>query len=170
MGCAFRSKPPKNVRHVDTSGLPQFTAIEERVIGINESRAVYAQFMKDMIDDVPVPFLEHAERLIGKYQRAIAKKATKRAILCDRGYSAGELPSKLKPKIIRQDYGHYTYNWFLTEYRTVPLSREGTARSRRYHRAKKTEKIQDYRRAICNESDDTDSGFISSHSIEYGFL
>ena len=93
MGCAFRSKPPKNVRHVDTSGLPQFTAIEERVIGINESRAVYAQFMKDMIDDVPVPFLEHAKRLIGKYQRAIAKKATKRAILCDRGYSAGELPS-----------------------------------------------------------------------------
>ena len=34
----------KNVRHVDRSGLPQFTAKEETVIGLNESREVYRDF------------------------------------------------------------------------------------------------------------------------------
>jgi hypothetical protein len=40
-----RSNPPKDVRHVDTSGRPQLTAIEERVIVINESRRVYHAFL-----------------------------------------------------------------------------------------------------------------------------
>jgi hypothetical protein len=39
-----RSKPPRSVRHADTSGLPQFTVIEERVFGINEQRQVYRVF------------------------------------------------------------------------------------------------------------------------------
>ncbi len=35
-----------NVRHVDTSGLPQFTAKEETGIGLNESREVFRDFEK----------------------------------------------------------------------------------------------------------------------------
>ncbi len=41
---ASPSRHCHNIRHVDTSGKPQFTAIEERVISINESRAVYQSF------------------------------------------------------------------------------------------------------------------------------
>jgi hypothetical protein len=119
-----RSKTPKDVRHVDTFGRPQFTAIEERVIEINESRRVYHDFLKHGIDDIPSAFLEHAKKLLDSYQRAIACKSKPRAILCDRGYFAGELPSKLKADIIRQEKGQYTYNWFLAEYRTAPLFRK----------------------------------------------
>ncbi len=42
---------------------------------------------------------------------------------CDQGYSANKVPPKLKPNIICQEYDQYTYNWFLVEYRTLPLSR-----------------------------------------------
>ena len=35
-----------NGRHVDTSCLPQFTATEETVIGLNESREVFRDFDK----------------------------------------------------------------------------------------------------------------------------
>ncbi len=37
-----------NVSHVDRSGLPQFTAMEETVIGLNESREVFRDFEKIM--------------------------------------------------------------------------------------------------------------------------
>ncbi len=48
----FRSKPTKDVRHVDTSGTAQFTATEHRVIEINESRRVYRDFLNDAMDVV----------------------------------------------------------------------------------------------------------------------
>jgi hypothetical protein len=55
---ASPSRYGHNVRHVDTSGKPQFTAIEERVIGINESRAVYQRFEENGgFDNVPIAFL-----------------------------------------------------------------------------------------------------------------
>ncbi len=41
---ASPSRFGRNVRHVDTSGKPQFTAIEECVISVNESRTVYQRF------------------------------------------------------------------------------------------------------------------------------
>jgi hypothetical protein len=66
----IKSNPraPKDVRHVNASGCLQFTVIEERVIGINESRAVYRNFLMDVIDEiVPVLFLKLAERLIMIY-------------------------------------------------------------------------------------------------------
>ncbi len=54
-----------NVRHVDRSGLPQFTATEETVIGLNESREVFRDFDKiGGFDDVPVQFLTIAKELI----------------------------------------------------------------------------------------------------------
>jgi hypothetical protein len=76
-----------NVRHVDRSGLPQFTATEETVIGLNESREVYHDF-QDIggFDDVPIGFLTIAKKLIWKYQRVLTKKASVKAILSDRGY------------------------------------------------------------------------------------
>jgi hypothetical protein len=100
-----------NVRHVDTSCLPQFTATEETVIRLNVSREVFRAFEKiGGFDDVPVQFLTIAKKLIWKYQRVLTKKASVKAILCYRGYSAGKLPPKLKPCIIRQEYNQYTYN------------------------------------------------------------
>ncbi len=36
LGGLHRSKPPKDVRYVDTFGTPQFTVTEERVIEIND--------------------------------------------------------------------------------------------------------------------------------------
>jgi hypothetical protein len=54
-------------------------------------------------DDVPIGFLTIAKKLIWKYQRVLTKKASVKALLCDRRYSAGKLPPKLKPRIIRQD-------------------------------------------------------------------
>ncbi len=76
-----------NVCHVDTSGLPQFTAKEETVIGLNESREVFRDFENLKIggfDDVPVRFLTIAKKLIWKYQRVLTKKTSVKAILCDR--------------------------------------------------------------------------------------
>ncbi len=65
-----------NVRHVDRSGLPQFTAKEETVIGLNESREVYRDFEEiGGFDDVPIGFLPIAKKLIWKYQRVLTKKA-----------------------------------------------------------------------------------------------
>ena len=62
----------KNVRHVDRSGLPQFTAREETVIGLNESREVYRDFQDNGgFDDVPIGFLSIAKKLIWKYQRVL---------------------------------------------------------------------------------------------------
>ncbi len=84
-----------NVRHVDRSGLPQFSATEETVIGLNESREVFRDFEEiGGFDDVPIGFLTIAKKLIWKYQRVLTKKASVKAILCDRGYSAGKLPRK----------------------------------------------------------------------------
>ncbi len=57
------SRHGHNVRHVDTSGKPQFTAIEERVIGLNESRAVYQNFeANEGFDNVPIAFLGCAKK------------------------------------------------------------------------------------------------------------
>ncbi len=93
-----------NVRHVDRSCLPQFTATEETVLGLNESREVFHDFEKiGGFDYVPVGFLTIAKTLIWKYQRVLTKKASVKAILCDSGYSVGKLLPKMKPGIIRQD-------------------------------------------------------------------
>ncbi len=80
-------------------------------------------------DDVPVQFLTMAKTLIWKYQRVLTKKVSVKAILCDRGYSAGKLPPKLKPGIIRQEYNQYTYNSFLVEYMTFPRRSTASIRS-----------------------------------------
>ena len=81
---ASPSRFGRNVRHVDTSGKPQFTAIEERVIGINESRAVYQRFEESGgFDKVPIAFLGCAKKPISEYQRAIARKASWQAILVE---------------------------------------------------------------------------------------
>jgi hypothetical protein len=169
LGGPHRSKLPRDVRHVDTAGRPQFTVTEERVIEINESRGVHHKFLKERMDDVPTAFRDDAKKLLDSYQREIARKSKLRAILSDRGYFAGELPSKLRPDVIRQERGHYTYNWFLAEYRTAPLSRKGrrVKHRRPHYGAKKAEKIQAYWRTICPDSDETDCGNISSHSVEY---
>jgi hypothetical protein len=114
-----------NVRPVDRSGLLQFMATEETVIGLNESREVFRDVEETGgFDDVPIGFLTIAKKLIWKYQRVLTKKASVKAILCNSGYSAGKLPRKLKPRIIRQEYNQYTYNLFLVEYMT--LSRRST--------------------------------------------
>ena len=102
----IRSKPTKDVRHVDTSGPAQFNATEERVIEINESRLVYQNFLNDALDDIPLAFWNDARKLLDSYQRAIACKSKQRAILSNSGYFAGELPSKLKPDVIRREKGH----------------------------------------------------------------
>jgi hypothetical protein len=100
------------------------------------------------MDDVPIAFFGHAKKLLDSYQQAIACKSKPRAILSDRGYFAGELPSKLKPDVIRREKGQYTYTWFLAEYRTAPLSRKGRrVKARPYYGAKKAEKLQAYWRA-----------------------
>jgi hypothetical protein len=165
----IRSKPTKDVRHVDRSGRPQFNATEEKVIEINESRLVYQNFLNDALDDIPLAFWNDARKLLDSYQRAIACKSKPRAILSNSGYFAGELPSKLKPDVIRREKGQYTYNWFLVEYRTSPLSpKKRRVKDRRPHYgAKKAEKNHEYWRTICPESDETDRGYVTSHSVEY---
>jgi hypothetical protein len=68
---------PNNVRHVDRSGLPQFTVTEETVIGLKESREVFRDFDEiGGFDDVPIGFLTIAKKLIWKYQRVLTKKAS----------------------------------------------------------------------------------------------
>ncbi len=113
------------------------------------SNEVYRDCLNHVILGM-VAFLENAEKLIDSYQQAIACKSKPRAILCDRGCSAGELPFNPKPKLIRQEKGQYTYNWFLAEYMTVPLTRKSRVRARPYKSAIKEEKIQQYRRSISN--------------------
>jgi hypothetical protein len=88
-----RSKPPKDVRHVDTSGRLQFTATEERVIEINESRRVYRDFFNNAMDDIPIAVWDDAKKLLDWYQLAIACKSKPRAILSDRGF----LPASFHP-------------------------------------------------------------------------
>ncbi len=163
----MRSFPP-SVRHVDTSGRPQFSVSEERVIGLNESRAVLKDFTANGgLDIVPVEFRKLAESLLCSYQRAITRKASVRAILCDRGYSAGALPTVLKPNVVRQENHQYTYNWFLVEYMTLPPSRQPSERIRRNSTAKRAERA----RSMQQEHEDSeDSGCLSSHSIEFGCL
>ena len=165
----IRSKPTKDVRHVDTSGRVQFNATEERVIEINESRLVYQNFLNEAMLDVPLAFWNDAKKLLDSYQLAIARNSKPRAILSDRGYIAGKLPSKLKPDVIRREKGQYTYNWFLAEFRTAPLSRKGRrVKDRRPHYgAKKAERIQEYWRTLCPDSDENDRGYETSHSVEY---
>ena len=163
----MRSFPP-SVRHVDTSGRPQFSVSEERVIGLNESRAVLKDFTANGgLDIVPVEFRKLAESLLCSYQRAITRKASVRAILCDRGNSAGALPTVLKPNVVRQVNHQYTYNWFLVEYMTLPPSRQPSERIRRNSTAKRAERA----RSMQQEHEDSeDSGCLSSHSIEFGCL
>ncbi len=72
-----------NVCHVNTSCL--FTAKEETVLGLNESRDVFRDFEKiGGFEDVPVRFLMIAKKLIWNYQLVLTKKASVKAILCDR--------------------------------------------------------------------------------------
>ncbi len=103
-----------------------------KTFGLNESREVFRDFEEiGGFDDVPIGFLTIAKKLIWKYQRVLTKKASVKAILCDRGYSAGKVPRKLKPHIIRQECNQYTYNWFLVEYLTLP--RRSTESIMRHH-------------------------------------
>ena len=91
---------PPSVRHVDTSGLPQFSVSEERVIGLNESRAVFRDFEENGgFNNIPITFVKLAtsKGLRWSYQQATTCKVSVRAILCDRGNSAGALPTKRKP-------------------------------------------------------------------------
>jgi hypothetical protein len=63
----IKSKTPKDVRHMDTSGRLLRISLRSRkkVIETNESRAMYRDFLKDVIDEiVPVPFLKLAVRRI----------------------------------------------------------------------------------------------------------
>jgi hypothetical protein len=159
-----------NVRHVDRSGLPLFTATEETVIGLNESREVFCDFEKiGGFDEVPIGFLTIAKKLIWKYQRVLTKKASVKAILWDRRYSAGKFSHKLKPHIIRQEYNQYTYNWFLVEYITLP--RRSTA-SIMCHQNELLRK-KSAREAIVREGGQEwtdDAGNLCSHSVEFGRL
>ncbi len=158
-------KPTHHVRRVDTSGRPRFTAVEEKVVGVNESRRVYLDFERNGgFKHIPDEFLDHAKKLIFRYQRAITKKASVRAILCDQGDSSG---------VVHDDYNTTTYNWFLIEYKTY-----GFARPRSSPRLADKRKYCDWRswtREITQKqkdetSDDTDRGYISSHSVEIGCL
>ncbi len=115
-------------------------------------------------DNVPVRFLTIANNLIWKYQRVLTKKASVKAImiLCNRGYSAGKVSPKLKPGIIRQEYNHYTYNWFLVVV---------TASNRHHQNQLRRKKLA--RREIVQEGEQEwtdDAGNFSSHSIEFGCL
>jgi hypothetical protein len=76
-----------NVRHVDTSSLPQFTAKEEAVIGINESREVFRRNFRDFekiggFNDVPVQFLRFPKSSFGNINE-YSQEASVKAILCD---------------------------------------------------------------------------------------
>lgn len=148
--------PYHHVRHVDTSGKPQFTAVVERVIGINESRRVYHNFIEAMLDDVPLRFQRHAKRLIFRYQAEISRMSSKRAILCDNRDSSGPLPSKAKPKIVRQERGKYIYNWFLAEYVTIGP-----------HQA---QRAQSERMKLRVRKGQEDCGYMSSHSVDFDSL
>ena len=120
-------------------------------------------------DDVPVQFLTIAKKLIWKYQRVLTRKASVKAILCDHRYSAGKLPPKRKPGIIRQEYNQYTYNWFLVEYMTPP--RRSTASIRRHQNELLRKKLA--RKKIVREGGQEwtdDAGNLSSHSIDFGRL
>jgi len=160
----------KNVRHVDRSGLPQFTAREETVIGLNESREVYRDF-QDIggFDDVPIGFLSIAKKLIWKYQRVLTKKASIKAILCEHGESAGKVPRKLKPHIIRRGHDQYTYNWFLVDYVTFPPSSTESKKRRQNELLRKKTAREAIVRAGGQEWTD-DPGCLSSHSIDWGSL
>ena len=60
---ASPSRHGHNVRHVATSGKPQFTAIEEHSIGLKESRALYQNFeANEGLDNVPIAFLGCAKK------------------------------------------------------------------------------------------------------------
>ena len=139
LGANVKFLASTHVRRVDTSGRPRFTAIEEKVIGVNESRRVYLDFEKNGgFKHIPAEFLDHAKELIFRYQRAITKKASVRAILCDQGDSSGTVPSQLKPHVVHDDYNTTTYNWFLIEYKTYgfarPRSSPRLADKRKYRR------------------------------------
>jgi hypothetical protein len=157
-----------NVRHVDRSGLPQFTAKEETVIGLNESREVYRDF-EDIggFNDVPLGFLPIAKKLIWKYQRVLTKKASLKAILCEHNESAGKVPRKLKPRIIRQEYDQYTYDWFLVEYLTIP-PRSAESKKRRQDELLRKKLAQEAIVRAGGQEWTDDPGNFSSHSIDWG--
>jgi hypothetical protein len=73
LGGPHRSKLPRDVRHVDTTGRPQFSVTEERVCEINESRRVYHKFLKEKMDNVPIAFRDDAKKLLDSYQREIMR-------------------------------------------------------------------------------------------------
>ena len=120
-------------------------------------------------DDVSIGFLTIAKKLIWKNQQVLTKKASVKAILCDHGESAGKVPRKLKPRIIRRAYDQYTYNWFLVEYLTLP--RRSTESIMRHQNTLLRKKSA--REAIVREGGQEcadDQGNLSSHSIEFGCL
>ncbi len=106
---------------------------------------------------------------ISEYSVLLTKKASVKAILWDRGYSAGKLPHKLTPRIIRQEYNQYTYNWFLVEYLTLPRrSTESIMRHQNTLLRKKSAREAIVRKGGQEWTDDP--GNLSSHSIEFGCL
>ena len=76
------NKDAQHVLRIDRSGKQQFTAIEEEVIGLNESRIVYNRFVKEVLVHVPKRSRKLAARVAFLYQRAITVNMVKRAVLC----------------------------------------------------------------------------------------
>jgi hypothetical protein len=92
---------------------------------------VYQRFEEtqesDGFDNVPIAFLGCAKKSISEYQRATARKASWQAILCSLGESSSFLHPKIKPEVVRSEYGQITYNWFLAGYKTFALYRGSTS-------------------------------------------
>ena len=147
---------------IDRSGKPQFTAIEEEVIGKNESRIVYNRFVKEVLVQVPKRSRKLAARVAYLYQRAITVNMVKRAVLCVDGRHSGLVPSEEKPMVVRQDVGAYTHNWILCEYETRPLSPQTREKQKRSadNAARKAKKLT---------IDSADDGYMSSNSVDCGF-
>jgi hypothetical protein len=98
------SRHGHNVRHVATSGKPQFTAIEERCISLNESRAVYQQFEANELeglDNVPIEFLGCAKKTHFMYHFYFEEGIHARHPLRSRIF---EPPCPNTPEIVRQEY------------------------------------------------------------------
>jgi hypothetical protein len=83
LGGPHRSKLPRDVRHVDTAGPPQFTVTEERVVEINESRGVYHKYLKEKMHDVPIAFRDDAKKLLDAQIKA-ARNSFRPRIFCRR--------------------------------------------------------------------------------------
>jgi hypothetical protein len=86
----------------------------------------------------------------------------KRAVLCIDCNSSSPVPSEAKPMVVCRDVGAYTYNWMVCEYKTPPLSHQ-TRNSKR----KSAETVA--RKAKKLTSDPDQDGYMTSHSVDYGF-